>query len=83
MENENGQVAMVYRPRNQKYVQVGKSEYIFSVRRSISFAWVDRDDVAKLLLIHKSCGCANGSTHPAFRLATDQEYRLWTGIADR
>lgn len=80
--NDVGEVALVHKQPIQKYIQVGKREYVFVPKRSISFGWVHPDDVDKILAI-PGCNCPGRNESRAFRLANEQEHRLWYGLADR
>ena len=83
IKNDAGEVAIVHKQPIQKYIKIGRNEYVFIPKRSVSFAWVKEEDVDRILAIEGNCNCPNKSSTRAFRIASEQEHRLWYGLADR
>lgn len=81
--NDSGYVGMVRKQSMPKYVNVGNREYVFSVNRNISFAWIHPEDVDKVLAIPGDCNCPNNNKTQAFRIASDQEYRIHFNLSER
>lgn len=83
--NPDGWVGMFKLQPVQRYVRVGGDknfrEYVFTVQRNISFAWIHPTDVGYILSITKEC--CGGNKNPEFRLADEQHVRVWTGVAER
>ena len=78
--NDAGEVAMVYYMPVQKYIQVGKAEYVFVPKHSVSFAWVKPEDVPGVLSVMGGCNCPNSTKKPIFRYATEGQYRVWNEL---
>lgn len=76
VENEDGQVALQYYQPIQKYVQVGQSEYVFTVSANISMTWVNPGDVPAMLALRRTdCACASGN--PVVFYANESSVRRW------
>ena len=69
--NEIGQVAIKYKRQNQKLV----NGYVFIVRANISMAWINPEDVQKLLNIRGGC-C--GAKQKMFLPSNPDDVRRWT-----
>lgn len=80
--NSSGMVGMVNKQPVQKYVKVGSNEYVFTVNRAISFAWINPGDVDQILAI-KGCNCPNSSNTSVFSLANEAQERIWSGRSER
>jgi hypothetical protein len=79
IKNENGDVAMTYFQSSGKYLRMGDGmEYVFVTRRNICFSWVNPKHVDQIL--NKSRKCCGGSKKRVFRLSSQQEVNLWTGV---
>lgn len=81
--NTEGKVAVKWaiERRPPKAVKIdGKDRYyIFVPKLNIFMAWVENEDVQRLLSIkEKSCNCNNGSYLPAFVCASLVDVNLWT-----
>lgn len=80
--NDKNQVALFYIQPVQKLVSLGNGhQYVFTVRRNISLAWVDPQDVPAMFEI--KTGCCGHTINPAFRYASDSDVRIWSGTAER
>jgi len=75
IKNENGEIALRYSEPVNKYVQVGRHEYVFTPRKSVSIAWVAEEDVDALLGTRQS-GCC-GAQGKRFFLANEESVNLW------
>lgn len=80
--NDQGQIAVAYYQPIPHIVGVGKTEYSFVVKRSVSMAWINPKDIDKIFSIRKNCSCSGGS-NPVYRYASDSQVRVWTGVAER
>ena len=69
--NEIGQVAIKYKRQNQKLV----NGYVFIVKANISMAWINPEDVQKLLNIRGGC-C--GAKQKMFIYANSDDTRRHT-----
>lgn len=72
---------IVYYQPIQKFVRVQGAEYVFVVKRNISLAYIEPENVQAIL--DQRGGCCGQSKKGIFREATEQEVRLWKGEADR
>jgi len=75
IRNPAGGVAVRFSEPIQKYVMVGKHEYVFTPRKSVSIAWVAEEDVDALLGMRQS-GCC-GAQGKRFFLANEESVNLW------
>lgn len=75
IRNPAGGVAVRFSEPIQKYVMVGKHEYVFTPRKSVSIAWVAEEDVDALLGTRQS-GCC-GAQGKRFFLANEESVNLW------
>ena len=57
------------------------TKYAFVVQYNISMAWVEEDDVDKVLAIRMEC--CGGSRKPQFVRASETDIRRWKGEAER
>jgi hypothetical protein len=77
--NEQGQVAIRRYRQNQRQVivdQATKKFYLFRPQHNICLAWVDPEDVDKILAIKRKC--CGGAGSPEFYLADEYAVRVWT-----
>jgi len=75
IKNDVGEVAIRYSEPVNKYVMVGKHEYVFIPVRGISLAWVAEESVDALLGMRQE-GCC-GARGKRFFLANDEAVNLW------
>lgn len=74
--NEQGQVALRRYRQNQRQVLINKEKfYLFRPQHDICLAWVDPEDVPKVLGIMRIC--CGGVGKPEFHLATETDVRRW------
>lgn len=78
---ESSPVPIVYYQCVQKLIRVRDAQYVFTIRHNISLSYVDPEHVDAILNIRG--GCCGGQKKGVFRLATEQEIRIWNGEADR
>lgn len=83
IEDNAGNVAVVFKQSIQKYIKIGNNEYVFIPNRNISLAWVKKEDVDTILSITGNCNCPNKHLTRGFMLANDAQHRIWSGIASR
>ena len=76
--NENGEIAIRYKPDIPKYLQVGKSEYVFTVNNHVSLIWVKPDEVDRILNMKKEC-CGGNTTFPC-QIASEVAVKFWLGL---
>ena len=82
IKNGSGEVAVTYFQPTGKYVKLGNgSEYVFRTIRNVCLSWVKETDVDSILNIRHQC-CPGSSPKPVFRLSSQQEVNLWTGVGD-
>jgi hypothetical protein len=79
--NEHGWVAVKHYQTIPHSVSINGYEYAFIVRCNICFSWIRPDDLDKLFAIKRHC-CGD-SYNPRYRLATEQDVRIWTGVSER
>lgn len=79
--NDKNQVAIVHLFSNPRNVLLNgdKVLYHFEPQRQISLAWVNQEHVGQVLEIRDGCSSC-GSKRRLFRLASQQEVDLWTGV---
>lgn len=78
---EHEKEPLVYYQPIQKLITVRDTQYVFVVKCNISLAYINPEHVDSILNIRG--GCCGQSKRGVFRRATDQEIRLWNGLADR
>jgi len=80
--NEAGDVAMTYFQNTGKHMRIGDgTEYMFAVNRNVCMSWVDPNHVDRILATTRKC-CGNQSKR-VFRLSSQQEVNLLTGVGVR
>lgn len=80
MVTRNGKVALQHRTTNPVSVQIDGTDRVYSFvpQYNVSLAWVNEEDVQKLLSIkEKSCNCGNGSSAQKFIPASEINVCLW------
>ena len=80
-KNEIGQVALKRLRQSPKLITVGKKQYYFAVQYNISLAWIDPEDVDRVLKIKHQC-CGN-NYNVQFVIASEQDVRRWKGSSER
>lgn len=79
--NSKDQVALRWTINtNGKTVRIGDTTkyYVFTPKFNVVMAWVDREDVDRLLAVReKSCNCANGTYKLAFEPCSLVNVNLW------
>ncbi len=84
IKNENGDVAVTYFQEINKQVRVGDgTRYAWSVKRNVSLAWVNPEHVDHILSKTRNCCGGGGRKKGVFRLSSQQEVNLWTGVGVR
>ncbi len=82
IKNETGDVAMTYFQNTGKHMRMGDgTEYAFMTKRNVCFSWVNPKHVDQILAKTRKC-CGNQSKR-VFRLSSQQEVNLWTGVGVR
>ena len=81
--NEEGKVALRMLQSTPKYIMMGdKTEYLWTVSRNISMAWVNQEHVDTLLkTVRNDCNCAKGAR--MFILGDQTHIARWLGLSDR
>ena len=83
IKNENGDVAITYFQEIHKPVRMGDgTRYQWSVKRNVSLAWVNPKHIDQVLAKTRSC-CGGQRKRGVFRLSSQQEVNLWTGVGVR
>ena len=77
IKNEQGQIAISYYQPIDRVVMVGETRYVFITKRAVSLAWVNEEDVEKILAITKSC--CGGRIRAVYRYATPSQVNVWSG----
>jgi len=79
--NAKKQVAMRYTiSTNGKTVRIDGTPryYVFTPKHNVPMAWVDQEDVARLLTVReKSCNCNNGTYKFAFEYCSLINVNMW------
>jgi hypothetical protein len=79
--NSKGQMALRWTINtNGKTVRIGSSDkyYVFVPKQNVVMAWVDSEDVMRLLAVReKSCNCNNGTFKNAFEPCSLINVNLW------
>ena len=74
--NTDGKVAVKYYQPTPKRVVIGNTVYDFVYRNYVSLAWINPEDVDKILSItNSSCNCSKGTS--IFRLANERDVLIW------
>lgn len=81
VNNGQGQIAVVStRQASRILVEARRynlsQDYVFSIRGGTTLAWVEPDDLDKVLAISHQC-CGHRRRRPSFRPATLQEAKRW------
>ena len=80
--NDKGEVALFYLQPIQKLVTLGNGhQYVFTVHRNVSLAFVAPSDVPAMFDVRT--GCCGHEVNPAFRYASPGDVRIWSGTAER
>lgn len=83
IHNDEGDVAITYYQSTGKYVRMGDgTEYVFTTKNNVCLSWVSPEHVDKILSTTKKC-CGGKSTNNVFRLSSQQEVNLWSGVGTR
>lgn len=82
LKNEKGQIALCYYMSVNPVVERNGRLYPFITNRNVCLAYIDPEDVEAILNKTKVC-CGDPTPKRVFRLASEQEVRLWNGTADR
>ena len=81
VKNSQNQVALRWTINtNGKTVRIGDSDkyYVFQPKMNVVMAWVDEQDVSRLLAVReKSCNCNNGTYKFAFEYCSLINVNLW------
>lgn len=78
--NDTGQVAVKYfQPMSQTLKMRGKT-YVFQVKRNLSIAWIDAEDVEEVLNVMKVC--CGGNRRPVFRLEHELHVKRWLNLVE-
>lgn len=77
--NLENKAALKYYQPIQKYIRMGDgTEYVFVPKVNISMAWVDQKHVNTIMSMKRTdCNCSSGN--PIFRIANEQDVRIWSG----
>ena len=74
--NADGYVAVRQFRQSDKLVEVHGRGYVFTVRASISLAYIHPDDLDAVLNFTYDCGCG-GKQRIGFGLASEDDQRRW------
>lgn len=81
IQNNQGQIAIKWTINpNGKTVKIDGTDryYVFTPSFHVVLAWVNPDDVARLLVVkHKTCNCNNGTFKNAFVYANLIDVNVW------
>ena len=81
-QNEQGQIALKRLRTNQRLVKVSKNKaYVFVPKNNICLAWVEEEDVPKILAIKRNC--CGGSGKQEFFYALEHDVARWSGERSR
>ncbi len=78
---ENDPEPLVYYQCVQKLVTIRKKQYVFMIKYNISLAYIEPEHVDSILNMRG--GCCGNNKRGIFRMASDQEIRIWNGEASR
>jgi len=73
--NDAGQVAVKYFQPLDQDLRVGKKTYYFRVKKSISIAWIDAEDVDAVLNVVKEC--CGGNRMRVYKLEHETHVKRW------
>ena len=74
---ENNKIALMHYQPVDKTITVEEKTYRFEYRNHVALAWVDKEDVGKVLLIKKKC-CGD-QLRPVFQYANQNQVLIWKG----
>lgn len=74
IKDPNGKVYIRYYQPTPKYIQVGKNEYVTTVRFGVSMILADENDVPALLAAEGGC-C--GGKRKIFALPNQESVNVW------
>ena len=75
--NENGEVAIKHYQTLPHVLGVSGIEYAFVVQHNICLAWIQPEDVDRVLSLKKTC--CGGSRKPKYISATQIQVEIWEG----
>ena len=82
--NENGDIAITYFQEIHKRVRMGDgTRYQWSVKRNVSMAWVNPKHVDQVLAKTRKGCCGSSKKRGVFKLSSQQQVNLWTGVGTR
>ena len=73
--NDSGQVAIKYFQPIPQTLQINGRIYTFAVRKSLSIAWVEPQDVGAVLNVVKEC--CGGNRQRVYRLEHEMHVKRW------
>ena len=82
IENEHGQTAICYYQTIPHALRVSQHTYTFVVQANICMAWVNNEDVERVLATTKQCNCGS-NRKTVYRYANEADVRRWSGINER
>jgi hypothetical protein len=78
--NDAGQVAVKYFQPLDQILEIRGKTYFFKVRKSISIAWIDAEDVDAVLNVTKEC--CGGNRQKVFRLEHETHVKRWLNLIE-
>ena len=78
--NDAGQVAVKYFQPLDQDLKIRDKTYHFRVKKSLSIAWVDTEDVDSVLNVVKEC--CGGNRMRVFRLEHETHVKRWLNLIE-
>jgi len=78
--NDAGQVAVKYFQPLDQELRIGSKAYYFRVKKSISIAWIDAEDVEKVLNTVKEC--CGGNRMRVYKLEHETHVKRWLNLIE-
>jgi hypothetical protein len=73
--NDSGQVAVKYFQPIPQTLKIRDRTYIFQVKKSLSIAWIEPEDVQAVLDVVKEC--CGGNRQKVYRLEHETHVKRW------
>jgi len=73
--NDKGQVAVKYFQPMSQTLKMRSRTYVFQVKKSLSIAWIEPEDVEEVLSVTKVC--CGGNRNKVYRLEHEMHVKRW------
>lgn len=78
--NDAGQVAVKYFQPMAQTLKIRSKTYVFQVKKNLSIAWIDAEDVEEVINVTKVC--CGGNRNKVFRLEHELHVKRWLNLVE-